>query len=55
MRLLKYTSGGGLGSTEDLTRDEKVPPDAFLSHTWQDGHEVTSQDLITGNGKDKAG
>jgi hypothetical protein len=55
MRLLKYTPDGGLGLTENLINDEKVPPYAILSHTWHDGHEVTFDDLSTGNGKDKAG
>ncbi|KAF1972363.1 HET-domain-containing protein, partial [Bimuria novae-zelandiae CBS 107.79] len=34
---------------------ENVPPYAILSHTWQEGQEVTYDDLITGNGTDKAG
>ncbi|OAG07811.1 HET-domain-containing protein [Paraphaeosphaeria sporulosa] len=55
MRLLKYTSDGGLGLTEDLTTDEKVPPYAILSHTWQKGQEWTFDDLSSGNGKHKTG
>lgn len=55
MRLLRYTPDGGLGLTETFISDEEVPPYAILSHTWQDGHEVTFDDLLTGNGKEKAG
>ncbi|KAF1964673.1 hypothetical protein BU23DRAFT_585460 [Bimuria novae-zelandiae CBS 107.79] len=54
MRLLKYTPDGSPGLTENLISDD-VPPYAILSHTWQDGHEVTFDDLLAGNGKDKAG
>ncbi|KAF1963968.1 HET-domain-containing protein [Bimuria novae-zelandiae CBS 107.79] len=55
MRLLQYTPDGSLSLTEDFTSDEKVPRYAILSHRWQDGHEVTFDDLMTGNEKDKAG
>ncbi|KAF1967915.1 hypothetical protein BU23DRAFT_481930 [Bimuria novae-zelandiae CBS 107.79] len=55
MRLLKYISDGGLRLTEHFISDESVPPYAILSHTWREGQEVTYNDLITGNGTDKAG
>ena len=55
MRLLKYTPDGGLELTRDLISDEEIPPYAILSHTWQNGNEVIFDDLLTGNGKDKAG
>jgi hypothetical protein len=55
MPLLKYTSHGGLRLTEHFISDESVPPYATLSHTWREGQEVTYDDLVTGNGMDKAG
>jgi len=55
MRLLKYMSNGELSLTEYLISDEKVPPYAILSHTWQEGQEVTMEDLISNSGKDKTG
>ncbi|XP_014554045.1 hypothetical protein COCVIDRAFT_106056 [Bipolaris victoriae FI3] len=43
MRLLYTTSDGRLGWTGDLIED-KIPPYAILSHTWE-GQEVTFADL----------
>ncbi|KAF2630885.1 HET-domain-containing protein [Macroventuria anomochaeta] len=44
MRLLYTSSDGRLSSTEDLISG-KIPPYAILSHTWQEGQEVTFDDL----------
>lgn len=55
MRLLYYANDGKLEFTEDFTGDDNIPPYAILSHTWQKGQEVTFHDLITHDGKGKAG
>jgi hypothetical protein len=44
MRLLHTASDGTLRWTEDLIGD-RIPPYAILSHTWQEGQEVTFNDL----------
>jgi hypothetical protein len=44
MRLLYIASDGRLTWTEDLVGD-RIPPYAILSHTWQEGQEVTFDDL----------
>jgi hypothetical protein len=44
MRLLRTESDGRLRWTEDLVGD-RIPPYAILSHTWQEGQEVTFDDL----------
>jgi hypothetical protein len=44
MRLLYTDESGRLKWTEDLIGD-KIPPYAILSHTWEEGHEVTFDDL----------
>jgi hypothetical protein len=44
MRLLRTASDGRLRWTEDLIGD-KIPPYAILSHTWQEGQELTFNDL----------
>jgi hypothetical protein len=55
MRLLHYTSGGELAWTRDLIGDDKIPPYAILSHTWDEGQEVTFDDLVKNSGKSKTG
>jgi hypothetical protein len=55
MRLLYYTGGGELRWTEDLVGDDKVPSYAILSHTWDEGQEVTFDDLVKNSGKSKTG
>jgi hypothetical protein len=55
MRLLHYTSGGELAYTKDLIGDDKIPPYAILSHTWDEGQEVTFDDLVKNSGKSKTG
>jgi ankyrin repeat domain-containing protein 50 len=52
---LKYTNDGDLRLTEHFISDESVPPYAILSHTWQEGQEVTYDNWMTGNGTDKTG
>jgi hypothetical protein len=54
MRLLYTASDGELGRTEDLV-DDKIPPYAILSHTWQEGQEVTFDELNNLDAKSKAG
>ena len=44
MRLLRIERYGRLRWTEDLVGD-KIPPYAILSHTWQEGQEMTFDDL----------
>jgi hypothetical protein len=55
MRLLYYTGGGELRWTEDLVGDDEVPSYAILSHTWDEGQEVTFDDLMKNSGKSKTG
>jgi archaellum biogenesis ATPase FlaH len=55
MRLLKRSDDGNLSLTEDLIGDKEVPTYAILSHTWQDGQEVTFDDWTKGNAKSKVG
>lgn len=55
MRLLRRDSTGEFRLTEDLLDDAGIPPYAILSHTWEEGQEVTFDDLVNGNGKSKAG
>jgi hypothetical protein len=55
MRLLYYTSDGQLGLTKDLTGDDEIPPYAILSHTWDEGQEVTFDDMMNNSGKRKTG
>lgn len=45
MRLLYTKDDGRFGWTEDLIGEDKIPPYAILSHTWQAGQEVTFDDL----------
>lgn len=53
MRLLKRSPAGEL---DLITFDNESPPRyAILSHTWNDGQEVTYQELLAGTGKDKEG
>ena len=55
MRLLQCCGTGGFGLTKDFLDDEAIPPYAILSHTWDDGHEVTFRDLVDGTGRSKSG
>jgi hypothetical protein len=55
MRLLKCNSSGELSFTKDFIGEKEIPPYAILSHTWQEGQEVTFDDLKNDNGKSKAG
>ncbi|KAJ4293464.1 hypothetical protein N0V90_008747 [Kalmusia sp. IMI 367209] len=55
MRLLYSINDEELGWTKDLGSDDKLPPYAILSHTWQDDQEVTYDDLVHSKGMDKAG
>lgn len=55
MRLLERSSRGGFVLTEDLAKDAEIPPYAILSHTWEDGQEVTFSDIQSGTGNEKTG
>ena len=55
MRLLKLCENGEISWTKDLLGDDKIPPYSILSHTWQEGEEVTFDELISKSGKSKAG
>ncbi|PVH94224.1 HET-domain-containing protein [Periconia macrospinosa] len=55
MRLLRRCDAGEFSLTEDLIGDDSIPPYAILSHTWQEGEEVTFKDLTDGTGQDKNG
>lgn len=53
MRLLQRLPSG----TYELTYfdHDDPPPYAILSHTWEEGQEVSYQELIAGAGRDKTG
>ncbi|KIW29895.1 uncharacterized protein PV07_05681 [Cladophialophora immunda] len=54
MRLLHFSSGGGLQLTRDFTDD--IPIYAILSHTWGDDEdEVTYSDICSGSYRIRAG
>ena len=55
MRLLRCSDTGDFGLPEAFANDKDIPPYAILSHTWEDGQEVTFKDLVDGTGKDKTG
>ena len=55
MRLLFRSDNGEYGLTKDLIGDDPTPPYAILSHTWNEGQEVTFEDLMDGIGKTKTG
>jgi hypothetical protein len=44
MRLLSLTA-----------KDECLPSYAILSHTWNEGQEVTYDEVVAGTGKEKGG
>lgn len=53
MRLLKRSLNGDL---ELISVDDENPPRyAIVSHTWNDGQEVTYNELVSGTGKEKEG
>jgi hypothetical protein len=51
MRLLRYGSDEDLSMTTDLVGDDQIPPYAILSHTWEEGQEVTFKDWTRDLGK----
>jgi hypothetical protein len=53
MRLLRSKPGGGFELSNFNTND--IPPYAILSHTWSEGGEVTYDELVAGEGKNKTG
>ena len=55
MRLLQCRDTGEFSLTKDFLDGEAIPPYAILSHTWEDGQEVTYKDLMDGTGKSKSG
>jgi hypothetical protein len=55
MRLLEITIDGQFFFTEWFRRGDHVPPYAILSHTWEQGQEVTYDDWINGRAMDKKG
>src|SRR5271163_4844127 len=55
MRLLFRSDHGEYRLTKDLVDDDPIPPYAILSHTWNEGQEVTFKELIDGTGHDKTG
>lgn len=55
MRLLKWTSDDKPVLTKAILGDDEVPAYAILSHTWEEGQEVTFDELTHGTGTDKLG
>jgi ankyrin repeat protein len=55
MRLLQRSNTGEFSLTEDFIGSKPIPPYAILSHTWENGEEVTFRDMMDGTGKDKTG
>jgi hypothetical protein len=46
MRLLETTDGRTYNLTNDFIGEDRIPPYAILSHTWQDDQEVTFDNLV---------
>lgn len=56
MRLLhRNSSSKDLRLTEDIIGNEGIPRYAILSHTWEEGQEVTIEDFMSGTGHEKNG
>ena len=55
MRLLQRHNTGELNLTKDFSDEDEIPPFAILSHTWEDGQEVTFKDVMDGTGKSNRG
>ncbi|KAK0293192.1 hypothetical protein LTR54_013978 [Friedmanniomyces endolithicus] len=57
MRLLRRYEDGSISLTRDITNNDEIPPNAILSHTWavDSDHEATYQDVVRGDGVQKAG
>src|SRR5947208_16771292 len=55
MRLLERNPAGKFILTKDFVGNDEIPPYAILSHTWNDGEEVTFEDLTNDTGEDKPG
>ncbi|KAF2647089.1 HET-domain-containing protein, partial [Lophiostoma macrostomum CBS 122681] len=55
MRLIESDGTGGFRLTKDLLGDDEIPPYGILSHTWQNGEEVTFNDIEGGTGNGKSG
>ncbi|KAF2734395.1 HET-domain-containing protein [Polyplosphaeria fusca] len=55
IRLLRWSDTGDFGPPEAFASDKTVPNYAVLSHTWEDGQEVTFNDLVEGTGTGKTG
>lgn len=55
IRLLRCSNTGDFGLPEAFASDKTIPPYVILSHTWEDGQEVTFKDLMESTGKDKTG
>jgi hypothetical protein len=55
MRLIKITTDDRLVFTERFSRGYDIPPYAILSHTWEEGQEVTYDDWINGRAMSKKG
>ena len=54
MRLLQRHDTSELNFSTFSEREE-TPPYAILSHTWEDGQEVTFKDVMDGTGKRNLG
>ncbi|RYN86611.1 hypothetical protein AA0119_g12725 [Alternaria tenuissima] len=55
MRLLHYINSNELTLTKDLVGDDKIPLYAILSYTWDEGQEVTFNDLMKNSREKKLG
>jgi hypothetical protein len=55
MRLLRYGNDGELELASNWFGRDAIPPYAILSHTWQEGQEVTYQDMVNKQGQEKTG
>lgn len=53
IRLLQCLQSGGFELTS--FDDDQPPPYAILSHTWNEGQEITYNELLAGTGTDKSG
>ncbi|KAK7179092.1 hypothetical protein DPSP01_014134 [Paraphaeosphaeria sporulosa] len=55
MRLLKLSGDDEFSFTKNILDENRIPPYAILSHTWQEGEEVTFDEFSNESSKSKAG
>ncbi|KAF2729421.1 HET-domain-containing protein, partial [Polyplosphaeria fusca] len=55
IRLLRCSNTGDFSLPEAFACNKTLPPYAILSHTWEEGQEITFKDIMDGTEKGKTG